>query len=825
MLRSTRIAIVLLFLTALPATAQVLRDDLWVTNGGVFASTVLDNKLYLGGSFNRVGPATGGLMPVRTTTGQNVSEPMNLDGSINAMIPDGAGGWYVGGSFRHLLGQARSSLARINANGELRPWNPGCDGVVKTLALSGGVVYIGGSFAHVAGQPRSHLAAVDTVNGGIVAGWTPSPDGVVNSIAVSTGLVYCGGAFTNIGGALRPKLAAVAVSNGAASGWQPYPNGDVYTIGVIYDVIDLTTRVYIGGAFTTVQGFPRQYLATVDATPGSPNFANPNSFNPAPNGFVRALIVFGRTITTLYVGGDFNTIAGQPRGRLAAFSGTTLGAWNPGANSSVVSMRLDGSTMYVGGQFSTLGGQSRLYAGAVSAPGGVATAWDPQVNGPVRVFNPSGATTWIGGDFTSVGCIERANLAAFDLATGQPTAWNPGSNGPVYALETINSLIYAGGNFTSIGGASRLNVAQLDANGGVGSWNPSPNNIVNAIAGSGDINGTTIYLGGAFTSVMSTPRNRLAAVNDAPIPSLSAWNPNADGTVNAIAIDGPASHIYVGGSFTGFASTFSRQYIAQLTLAGTPTSWFPLSGAPVNAIALANNLVYAGFNGQAVIGNAVRQGIAALNKNSNNATAWDPQVVGNVYSILPSGSTLFIGGSFSQVANAPRGNLAEIDASTGATTSFNAPTWSFESLYGVPSQQPGVVDLVETNGGDLYAAGAFTSILDKPHSAIAGLYQVSVSVDPAVTPPALALRAAPNPARASQVLQFDLPTAAQGRVVIHDVHGRLVRVLAAGVLAAGPQRLEWDGRTAAGARVAPGIYFVRITAGTDRSTLKIVRVD
>ena len=57
--------------------------------------------------------------------------------------------------------------------------------------------------------------------------------------------------------------------------------------------------------------------------------------------------------------------------------------------------------------------------------------------------------------------------------------WNPGSNGPVYTLETINSLIYAGGNFTSIGGASRTNVAQLDANGGVGAWNPAPNNIVN----------------------------------------------------------------------------------------------------------------------------------------------------------------------------------------------------------------------------------------------------------------------------------------------------------------------------------------------------------
>ena len=59
----TRFLFLITMLWASSASAQVLRDVLWVTNGGVYASAVVGNTLYLGGNFNRVGPATGGLMP------------------------------------------------------------------------------------------------------------------------------------------------------------------------------------------------------------------------------------------------------------------------------------------------------------------------------------------------------------------------------------------------------------------------------------------------------------------------------------------------------------------------------------------------------------------------------------------------------------------------------------------------------------------------------------------------------------------------------------------------------------------------------------------
>ena len=46
-----------------------------------------------------------------------------------------------------------------------------------------------------------------------------------------------------------------------------------------------------------------------------------------------------------------------------------------------------------------------------------------------------------------------------------------------------------------------------------------------------------------------------------------------------------------------------------------------------------------------------------------------------------------------------------------------------------------------------------------------------------------------------------------------DVLGRRVRMLASGPATAGEQRLLWDGRDAAGHRVAPGVHSVRVRAG------------
>lgn len=79
-------------------------------------------------------------------------------------------------------------------------------------------------------------------------------------------------------------------------------------------------------------------------------------------------------------------------------------------------------------------------------------------------------------------------------------------------------------------------------------------------------------------------------------------------------------------------------------------------------------------------------------------------------------------------------------------------------------------------------------------------------------PPSPALRAAPNPFTGVT----EISVAGSGsRVVVHDVHGRIVREWT-GRWGEGGWRFTWNGTDARGFAVASGIYFVRTVGGTSK---------
>jgi hypothetical protein len=70
----------------------------------------------------------------------------------------------------------------------------------------------------------------------------------------------------------------------------------------------------------------------------------------------------------------------------------------------------------------------------------------------------------------------------------------------------------------------------------------------------------------------------------------------------------------------------------------------------------------------------------------------------------------------------------------------------------------------------------------------------------------------PNPFAAATTIQFSIGRSGRGDLSVFDVSGRVVRRLADGWLESGPHALRWDGRDDAGRRVAPGVYFYRLTS-------------
>jgi hypothetical protein len=72
----------------------------------------------------------------------------------------------------------------------------------------------------------------------------------------------------------------------------------------------------------------------------------------------------------------------------------------------------------------------------------------------------------------------------------------------------------------------------------------------------------------------------------------------------------------------------------------------------------------------------------------------------------------------------------------------------------------------------------------------------------------------PNPTRGAMRMEFAVPKEMPVSMIVVDVQGRAVQVLAKGSFAAGRYQIAWDGVTDRGVRAGAGVYFVRFEAGS-----------
>ena len=81
---------------------------------------------------------------------------------------------------------------------------------------------------------------------------------------------------------------------------------------------------------------------------------------------------------------------------------------------------------------------------------------------------------------------------------------------------------------------------------------------------------------------------------------------------------------------------------------------------------------------------------------------------------------------------------------------------------------------------------------------------------------ALALSVTPNPISGRGTVRVSVPTAGHVRVVITDVLGREVAVLVDGERPAGPSDVALET-----GRLAPGVYVVRLVAGSEATVRRV----
>ena len=421
------------------------------------------------------------------------------------------------------------------------------------------------------------------------------------------------------------------------------------------------------------------------------------------NGAVTAASVVG---DTLYVGGDFTRVGPTSAALGAVYAlSTATGAVVPAmpiVDGEVRDVEPDGAGgYYIAGRFSRVGGLPRSYLARVRADGSVDPAFAPAISAnpasPLTIESIvlNNGVVYFAIRFASalVNGVARTGLAAVD-ATNGTTRGFPGRsgtpkvitvNGQVVALGPSVSVIDAGGNvvrsspvpgfaFDAVLVGSRLILAGNFAGPGFlrarltaldwatglpdPSW-PPPLFDQFGDARTLTVSGSTLYVGGDFSTFMGQPRANLAAV-DVATGALTSWAPAADGIVETLAIT--AGGILAGGSFLTVDGA-PRERIAEIAAAGAVTTWQSA------AYATTVHTLHMTAGGTAIVGGrlAINQGVArtkyaAFDLSSDTLLPWAPDLPErNVVALAATATRVFVG---TEQASGGQPRIAVVTADT-----------------------------------------------------------------------------------------------------------------------------------------------------------------
>ncbi|MEZ4210189.1 MAG: hypothetical protein R3B38_00495 [Patescibacteria group bacterium] len=375
--------------------------------------------------------------------------------------------------------------------------------------------------------------------------------------------------------------------------------------------------------------------------------------------------------------------------------------WIANDNIRDIAISSDESTAYIVGEFTKLGYNTGFGATVSASTSEVLSSTAKFNTTSVFIAINDGSGGWyVGGTFDEVdGDTDYAALAHINSDGSLDTTWNAGitSLAPqVYALYLTGTTLYVGGVFTTIGGASRTNLAAVStATGLATSFDPNMNGTVRALAADGSI----LYAGGQFTDVNSgTTRNRIAAFDlSSGTPSTAtSFDPDvANNAVYTLAVH--SNNLYAGGSFTTVNGATTRNRLAGFDSGGTVLADFNpnATSGQVNSIDLDGDILYVGGTFIS-IGGSSRSRIAAFDlgdADPDAATTFNPNMSSTVERVMVNSSTIYIGGAFTTGSGVSRSKIMAVDAN-GDETSFAPET-------------DNTVYAIAANGTNVFIGGTF----------------------------------------------------------------------------------------------------------------------
>ena len=278
-----------------------------------------------------------------------------IDEAIAAAVPDGQGGWYVGGFFTRVAGQPRRALGHLLPSGAIDgAWSVSVASSrgnlvsVSALVRSGSRLYVGGAFGLVGGLRRPGLAAVDLRTRAGLRSFRPGTYIDVQRLAVTGERLLVARNYSYP----VPGVAALEPGTGAPDrSWNPGFRliGDA---GGFTAVVVRGRRVFVAGSFR-LSGIRRNGLVALDARTGTPDRRwAPNPPNcPVCRGFA-TLSSLAVSDERVYVSGFFSRFDRVPRNGVVALdprTGAVDRSWRPARGSrQILALALVSRRLYLG---------------------------------------------------------------------------------------------------------------------------------------------------------------------------------------------------------------------------------------------------------------------------------------------------------------------------------------------------------------------------------------------------------------------------------------------------------------------------------------------
>ncbi|WP_439591356.1 PKD domain-containing protein [Microbacterium sp.] len=179
-----------------------------------------------------------------------------------------------------------------------------------------------------------------------------------------------------------------------------------------------------------------------------------------------------------------------------------------------------------------------------------------------------------------------------------------------------------------------------------------------------------------------------------------AWTQTIAG--NTVYVGGDFSNARPAGSAAGVNTTGRANLLAYDLTTGALLPWNPGANAQVRSMSVSpdGSTLYVGGTFTQIAGQT-RYRVAAFSTATGALLPWAPSPNATVYGVVANGSTVWISGTFSSVGGQTRTNVASVSASTGAVLPFQA---TVAGGYGARG-------LVVSPGGDkVVVIGSFTSV-------------------------------------------------------------------------------------------------------------------